>query len=78
MMVEVSVPPALFTLPSFPLSRITPKAVLTVFGRATEAVACWWEAAQIYTDNRLDVDANALHQHIRTAIAPNSSLPTPW
>ncbi|WP_201105509.1 AfsR/SARP family transcriptional regulator [Streptomyces sp. MBT58] len=46
-------------------------------GHATEAVACWGEAAQIYAEKGLDADANALHQHIRTATLPNSSLPTP-
>ncbi|WP_055558634.1 AfsR/SARP family transcriptional regulator [Streptomyces luridiscabiei] len=46
-------------------------------GHATEAVACWGEAAQIYAEKGLDADANALHQHIRTATLPNSSLPRP-
>ncbi|MER6195411.1 AfsR/SARP family transcriptional regulator [Streptomyces cyaneofuscatus] len=46
-------------------------------GHATEAVACWGEAAQIYAEKGLDADANSLHQHIRTATLPNSSLPTP-
>ncbi|MEW1629779.1 tetratricopeptide repeat protein [Streptomyces sp. NPDC089173] len=48
-------------------------------GHVTEAVACWREAARIYRDKGLDSDANALHQHIRTATSlPNDSVPTPW
>jgi len=48
-----------------------PLAVLATslnhLGRVTEAVACWQEAAAIYTDRGLDADATTMHHHIRTA-----------
>ncbi|MFJ4767732.1 BTAD domain-containing putative transcriptional regulator [Streptomyces uncialis] len=51
-----------------------PLAVLATslhhLGRLSEAIACWQEAAAIYTDRGLDADAAAMHHHIRTADHP--------
>ncbi|MYY10655.1 hypothetical protein GT204_17490 [Streptomyces sp. SID4919] len=51
-----------------------PLAVLATslhhLGRRNEAIACWQEAAAIYTDRGLDADAAAMHHHIRTADHP--------
>ncbi|GAA2497300.1 BTAD domain-containing putative transcriptional regulator [Streptomyces gobitricini] len=43
---------------------------LTHLGRVTEAIACWQEAAAIYTDRGLDAEAAAMHHHIRAAHPP--------
>ncbi|MEU7327409.1 AfsR/SARP family transcriptional regulator [Streptomyces parvus] len=46
-------------------------------GRESEALSCWQEAAQIYTEKGLHADADAINQHIRTATWPtSSSMPT--
>ncbi|MEV7867785.1 BTAD domain-containing putative transcriptional regulator [Streptomyces sp. NPDC088124] len=48
-----------------------PLAVLATslnhLGHVDEAIACWQEAAAIYTDRGLDADAATMHHHIRTA-----------
>ncbi|MFD3780963.1 BTAD domain-containing putative transcriptional regulator [Streptomyces sp. NPDC058612] len=48
-----------------------PLAVLATsldrLGHVNEAIACWQEAAAIYTDRGLDADAATMHDHIRTA-----------
>ncbi|MEV6961601.1 BTAD domain-containing putative transcriptional regulator [Streptomyces sp. NPDC051207] len=59
-----------------------PLAVLATslnhLGRVEEALACWQEAAAIYTDRGLDADAATMHHHIRTAARlPTGPPPTP-
>ncbi|MER5769359.1 BTAD domain-containing putative transcriptional regulator [Streptomyces sp. NPDC001985] len=45
-------------------------ASLNHLGLVSEAIACWQEAATIYTDRGLDADAAMMHHHIRTADRP--------
>ncbi|MFD0206231.1 MULTISPECIES: AfsR/SARP family transcriptional regulator [Saccharothrix] len=45
---------------------------LSHLGRTEEAIACWQEAATIYTDRGLDFDAATMHHHIQTAHAPET------
>ncbi|MCG8918532.1 tetratricopeptide repeat protein [Actinokineospora sp. PR83] len=54
-----------------PLSTLATS--LSRLGQVDEAVACWREAAAIYTDRGLDADATTVHDHIRAALSSTTA-----